>query len=168
MSTMTTDRTRHFPVDSWYGDIIRSFRSKYFFNIETTLPPTRIRTRFITCGSTRPLKRHFDMFDVWFVDQKLWKQKLVFNVLNNRDALKSENTINMVDESTRKTLSSIPLMQTKAGPRDKELWVNRLKEEYQALIKVTITSGYTYTHLDSIISWLHTLFLNLLKDFAIK
>lgn len=44
----------------------------------------------------------------------------------------------MVDESTRKTLSSIPLLQTKAGPRDKELWVNRLKEEYQALIKVII------------------------------
>ncbi|XP_014371692.2 ubiquitin-fold modifier-conjugating enzyme 1 [Papilio machaon] len=41
----------------------------------------------------------------------------------------------MVDESTRKTLSSIPLLKTKAGPRDKELWVNRLKEEYQALIK---------------------------------
>lgn len=42
----------------------------------------------------------------------------------------------MVDESTRKTLSSIPLLQTKAGPRDKELWTTRLKEEYQALIKV--------------------------------
>ncbi|RZC34297.1 UFC1 domain containing protein [Asbolus verrucosus] len=43
----------------------------------------------------------------------------------------------MVDESTRKTLSSIPLLKTKAGPRDKELWVERLKEEYQSLIKVT-------------------------------
>ncbi|GBP83311.1 Ubiquitin-fold modifier-conjugating enzyme 1 [Eumeta japonica] len=41
----------------------------------------------------------------------------------------------MVDEGTRKTLSGIPLLQTKAGPRDKDLWVNRLKEEYQALIK---------------------------------
>ncbi|KAK9303835.1 hypothetical protein QLX08_004571 [Tetragonisca angustula] len=41
----------------------------------------------------------------------------------------------MVDESTKKTLSNIPLLQTKAGPRDKELWVQRLKEEYQALIK---------------------------------
>lgn len=44
----------------------------------------------------------------------------------------------MVDESTRKTLSSIPLLKTKAGPRDKELWVQRLKEEYQSLIKVWI------------------------------
>lgn len=44
----------------------------------------------------------------------------------------------MVDAGTKKTLSSIPLLQTKAGPRDKELWVNRLKEEYQALIKVNI------------------------------
>jgi hypothetical protein len=42
----------------------------------------------------------------------------------------------MVDESTKKTLSNIPLLQTKAGPRDKDLWVQRLKEEYQGLIKV--------------------------------
>lgn len=42
----------------------------------------------------------------------------------------------MVDESTKKTLSNIPLLQTKASPRDKDLWVQRLKEEYQALIKV--------------------------------
>lgn len=42
----------------------------------------------------------------------------------------------MVDESTKKTLSNIPLLQTKAGPRDKDVWVQRLKEEYQALIKV--------------------------------
>lgn len=41
----------------------------------------------------------------------------------------------MVDESTRKTLQSIPLLQTKASPRDKE-WTQRLKEEYLALIKV--------------------------------
>jgi ufm1-conjugating enzyme 1 len=42
----------------------------------------------------------------------------------------------MVDEGTKKTLSSIPLLKTKAGPRDKELWVQRLKEEYQSLIQV--------------------------------
>jgi ufm1-conjugating enzyme 1 len=42
----------------------------------------------------------------------------------------------MVDEGTRKTLSSIPLLVTKAGPREKELWVQRLKEEYQTLIQV--------------------------------
>lgn len=42
----------------------------------------------------------------------------------------------MVDDSTRKTLSCIPLLKTKAGPREKELWVQRLKEEYQALIQV--------------------------------
>lgn len=42
----------------------------------------------------------------------------------------------MVDEGTKKTLSNIPLLKTKAGPRDKELWVERLKEEYQSLIKV--------------------------------
>ena len=41
----------------------------------------------------------------------------------------------MVDAATKKTLSGIPLCKTKAGPRDKEVWVTRLKEEYQALIK---------------------------------
>ena len=40
----------------------------------------------------------------------------------------------MVDEATRNTLSAIPLMKTKAGPREKEAWVQRLKEEYKALI----------------------------------
>lgn len=42
----------------------------------------------------------------------------------------------MVDANTRKELSGIPLLKTNAGPRDKEIWVQRLKEEYQALIKV--------------------------------
>ncbi|XP_074604658.1 ubiquitin-fold modifier conjugating enzyme 1 [Brevipalpus obovatus] len=40
-----------------------------------------------------------------------------------------------MDDVTKKSLSSIPLLTTKAGPRDKELWPQRLKEEYQALIK---------------------------------
>ncbi len=44
----------------------------------------------------------------------------------------------MVDDSTRKTLGSIPLLKTKAGPRDKELWPQRLKEEYQSLIQVSL------------------------------
>ncbi|KZS14148.1 Ubiquitin-fold modifier-conjugating enzyme 1 [Daphnia magna] len=46
----------------------------------------------------------------------------------------------MVDEATRKSLSGIPLLKTKAGPRDKELWVQRLKEEFQALIKYVETN----------------------------
>lgn len=50
----------------------------------------------------------------------------------------------MVDATTRKTLSGIPLLQTKAGPRDKELWVQRLKEEYQALIKVSLLKSIYY------------------------
>jgi len=41
----------------------------------------------------------------------------------------------MVDAGTKKTLSSLPLLKTKAGPRDKDEWVTRLKEEYLALIK---------------------------------
>lgn len=42
----------------------------------------------------------------------------------------------MVDEATKKTLAAIPLLKTKAGPRDKDSWVIRLKEEYGSLIKV--------------------------------
>lgn len=42
----------------------------------------------------------------------------------------------MVDEGTKKTLTNIPLLKTKAGPREKELWVQRLKEEYMSLIQV--------------------------------
>ena len=44
----------------------------------------------------------------------------------------------MVDEATKKTLAAIPLLKTKAGPRDKDLWVIRLKEEYSSLIKVSL------------------------------
>lgn len=43
-----------------------------------------------------------------------------------------------MDDSSKKTLSSIPLLKTKAGPRDKDLWPQRLKEEYQSLIQVNI------------------------------
>jgi len=45
----------------------------------------------------------------------------------------------MVDAATKKTLSNIPLLRTKAGPRDQGEWVERLKEEYQALITVKCT-----------------------------
>lgn len=50
----------------------------------------------------------------------------------------TEIPITMVDAGTKKALSSIPLLQTRAGPREKELWVQRLKEEYQSLIKVSL------------------------------
>lgn len=42
----------------------------------------------------------------------------------------------MVDEATKKTLGTIPLLSTRAGPRDGDKWVTRLKEEYMSLIKV--------------------------------
>lgn len=43
----------------------------------------------------------------------------------------------MVDAATRKSLSAIPLLKTKAGPRDKQQWPTRLKEELQSLIEVS-------------------------------
>ncbi|VDN54983.1 unnamed protein product [Dracunculus medinensis] len=39
-----------------------------------------------------------------------------------------------LDESAKTTLKAIPLLKTKAGPRDGDLWIQRLKEEYEALI----------------------------------
>lgn len=41
-------------------------------------------------------------------------------------------------EKTKQALSSIPLLKTKAGPRDVDLWPQRLKEEYQSLIQVSL------------------------------
>ena len=38
------------------------------------------------------------------------------------------------DSNTLATVKKIPLLTVKAGPRDGEAWVSRLKEEYQALI----------------------------------
>mmetsp|Transcript_30040 Transcript_30040/g.41591 ORF Transcript_30040/g.41591 Transcript_30040/m.41591 type:complete len:172 (-) Transcript_30040:73-588(-) len=38
------------------------------------------------------------------------------------------------DSTTRETVKKIPLLATKAGPRDGEAWNTRLKEEYKALI----------------------------------
>ncbi|XP_050532407.1 ubiquitin-fold modifier-conjugating enzyme 1 [Daktulosphaira vitifoliae] len=38
-------------------------------------------------------------------------------------------------DQTKQTLKSIPLLKTKAGPRDVDLWPQRLKEEYQSLIQ---------------------------------
>ncbi len=52
----------------------------------------------------------------------------------------------MVDEATKRTLAEIPLLKTKAGPRDGELWVQRLKEEYQTLIKVYTLTYNTGSH----------------------
>ena len=49
----------------------------------------------------------------------------------------------MVDEVTKKTLAQIPLLKTKAGPRDGEQWIQRLKEEYQSLIQVTFWQDCT-------------------------
>lgn len=40
-----------------------------------------------------------------------------------------------IDNTTKQTLSQIPLCSVNAGPRDKE-WETRLKEEFNALIAV--------------------------------
>ena len=41
----------------------------------------------------------------------------------------------MVDAATKAAVGKIPILKTKAGPRDKEAWVQRLKEEYMSLIQ---------------------------------
>ena len=41
-----------------------------------------------------------------------------------------------IDDNTKSTVQKIPLLVTRAGPRDGEDWTKRLKEEYLALIQV--------------------------------
>ncbi|KAF4362478.1 hypothetical protein F8388_019761 [Cannabis sativa] len=41
------------------------------------------------------------------------------------------------DPNTKSTLTQIPLLTIKAGPRDGAAWTQRLKEEYKALIAYT-------------------------------
>lgn len=53
-------------------------------------------------------------------------------------SLNSYQVLVMVDEGTKRTLASIPLLRTNAGPRDGEQWAARLKEEYLSLIKVLL------------------------------
>lgn len=41
----------------------------------------------------------------------------------------------MIDSQTQKTVERIPLLTVEAGPRDKDKWIERLKEELAALIQ---------------------------------
>ena len=41
-----------------------------------------------------------------------------------------------IDDATKATMSKLPLCTIKAGPRDGEDWIKRVKEEYKALIQV--------------------------------
>ena len=40
-----------------------------------------------------------------------------------------------VDEATKKTVQKLPMLTVKAGPRDGDEWIKRMKEEYMALIQ---------------------------------
>lgn len=40
-----------------------------------------------------------------------------------------------IADATKKAVQSIPLLTIRAGPRDGDLWIQRLKEEYTALIQ---------------------------------
>ncbi|KAJ9469707.1 Ubiquitin-fold modifier-conjugating enzyme 1 [Diplonema papillatum] len=52
----------------------------------------------------------------------------------------------MVDSATKESLKRIPLLKTKAGPRDGELWTQRLKEEYASLIAFVESNKANDTH----------------------
>ena len=41
-----------------------------------------------------------------------------------------------MDESAKQTLKTIPLLKKNAGPRDGDMWLDRLQEELQTLIKL--------------------------------
>lgn len=58
--------------------------------------------------------------------------------VNTADSTDEESTtIEMpLDKSTISTVQQIPLLSIKAGPRDGDQWIARLKQELNALIKV--------------------------------
>jgi ufm1-conjugating enzyme 1 len=41
----------------------------------------------------------------------------------------------VLDAATTRTVHRIPMLTVRAGPRDGEAWIERLKEEYTALIQ---------------------------------
>lgn len=41
-----------------------------------------------------------------------------------------------VDAATKDTIKKLPLLTVKAGPRDGDDWIKRMKEEYMSLIAV--------------------------------
>lgn len=41
-----------------------------------------------------------------------------------------------MDEAAKQTLKSIPVFKKNAGPRDGDLWLGRLQEEFETLIKL--------------------------------
>ena len=45
------------------------------------------------------------------------------------------------DEQTKSTVPKLPLLSVRAGPRDGEEWIKRMKEEYLALITVRAPRG---------------------------
>ncbi len=56
------------------------------------------------------------------------------------------------DEATKSTVQKLPLLTVKAGPRDGEEWIKRMKEEYMALIayqKVNKEAGNEWFTIES-------------------
>lgn len=49
-----------------------------------------------------------------------------------------------MDNQVKSTLQKIPLLTIKAGPRDGDAWVQRLKQEYKALIEVIILYAFIF------------------------
>ena len=66
----------------------------------------------------------------------------------------------MVDAATKASVGKIPILKTKAGPRDKEAWVARLKEEYVSLIQ------YVQNNKESDTDWFR--YLKLQNYFLVK
>ena len=57
-----------------------------------------------------------------------------------------------VDAATKATVQKLPMLTTKAGPRDGDAWVKRMKEELLALIayqKVNKEAGNEWFHIES-------------------
>lgn len=60
-----------------------------------------------------------------------------------------------MESNTKNTVQKIPLLTVRAGPRDGEKWIERLKEEYTALIKVNFFFQHATVRSKTIFSFLY-------------
>ncbi|KAL6012749.1 hypothetical protein ACLOJK_003238 [Asimina triloba] len=92
-----------------------------------TFPARRHKKRGTVAARTREGERAGDFLGLGFL------QNSPFLSISDLPEVPMEGW----DPSTKSTLTQIPLLSTKAGPRDGAAWTQRLKEEYKALIAYT-------------------------------
>ena len=117
----------------------------FFFVFFDTWQPDIDAAFTVTWQHKNSQQLHLNVAATLYFHSSIWLPKaIIFQLYESRKLSK------MVDEGTRKALAQIPLLKTKASPRDGDLWVQRLKEEYQALIKVRCSAMWSGSFIQKI------------------